>query len=266
MSIGRSVEGREQIVVANFDLKASRPEIAPTLLIGGVHGDEPATVLLLEAFIERYLLEIAEPVAVLSLCNPDGYRLATRYNARHVDLNRNCGFRWCANSLEPAGPAPWSEPEICAVRDFIEQWRPGKVVSLHWALAELDADGPQSTPCALAMWGALNERERSAYRLRVTPATRDLEGSAHSQELECPGSLGQWCAYGFCPEDGLAPAMITLELPYDPALDCRPAILPEDHLETLRVLWKRDSESYLREVGVGVFKMLAAACRFAGES
>ena len=59
------------------------------------------------------------PIILLPLANPDGYQRGTRYNARGVDLNRNCGFNWRADCEEPPGPGPWSEPENVALRDFI---------------------------------------------------------------------------------------------------------------------------------------------------
>lgn len=253
-SIGRSVEGREQIVHANFDLITSEPRLGSTLLIGAMHGDEFATVLLLEDFIARHLDTMTEPVVVLPLCNPDGYERCSRYNARGVDLNRNCGYNWRADSVEPPGPAPWSEPEICALRDFIVRWQPSKIVSLHWALAEIDADGAQSRPLAEALWAALDVTERQPYRLRVTEETR--------LETSCPGSLGQWCGYGVQYPDETRPAIITLELPYDSDLKSRPDELPEDHLDTLRQRWEQESDVYLRAIEGTVFKILLAACRF----
>src|SRR4051812_29423782 len=92
---GHSVEGREIVVRTNFDPAAS-PNGNLTLLIGGQHGDEPATVELLERF-ETSL----QPVAILSRANPDGIIAGTRYNARGVDPNRNCEFNWSAESEEP---------------------------------------------------------------------------------------------------------------------------------------------------------------------
>lgn len=262
-AIGNSLEGREQIIHANFDLAAPAPSPGLTLLIGGMHGDEVATVLLLEDFIERHLAAIAEPVAVLPLCNPDGYERCSRYNARGVDLNRNCGFNWRADSVEPPGAAPWSEPESRALRDFILAWQPSKIVSLHWALAEIDADGHHSTELAQAMWKAMDEVERRPYRLRVTEPGRG-QRRLESIYTACPGSLGQWCGYALQYDDGRFPAMITLELPYDPAVASRPDDLPADHLDLLRELWERGAETYLRSVEGAVFKMLLAACRFRG--
>jgi len=258
--IGRSVEGRDIVVRANFDLSSG---VAPgncSLLIGGIHGDEPATIRLIESFCQSCACAAIEgnPFILLPLANPDGYQRATRYNARGVDLNRNCGFNWRADSEEPPGPGPWSEPENVVLRDFILARRPAKIVSLHWALAEIDADGTQSTALAQAMWDALEEGARRPYRLRVTELGR---GKRRLQETyaECPGSLGQWCGYGLEYPDGTAPAMITLELPYDPAALSRPEELPADHLETLRERWRHDAEGYLQAVEPGVHAMLAAA-------
>ena len=263
-SIGPSVAGFGIPACANFALAADLVRAGTTLLIGGTHGDEPATVLLLESFLQSpaWTALGASPVIVLPLANPDGYKLGTRYNARGVDLNRNCGCNWSAASEEPPGPAPWSEPESRALRDFILVRRPAKIVSLHWALAELDADGPQSTALAQAMWAALDATARRPYRLRVTELGRGQRRLQQTYAI-CPGSLGQWCGYGLTYPDGTAPAMTTLELPYDPHAPTRPDELHDAHLADLRMLWQRDSAGYLRAVEPGVHAMLTAACLFA---
>ncbi|MHA3770041.1 M14 family zinc carboxypeptidase [Verrucomicrobiota bacterium sgz303538] len=264
-TIGKTVEGRDITVFGEktFDFGAAMPD--STLLIGGMHGDETATVILLEDFLARYVGTDAwrTPTVVLPLANPDSYVHHSRYNVRGVDLNRNCDYNWSSDSVEPPGPGPWSEPEICALRDFILEWQPKKIVSLHWALAEIDADGPQSTSLAQAMWDVMSEAERRPYRLRVTELGRGQRRLQHTYQV-CPGSLGQWVGYGLTYPDGSQPSMITLELPYDPTVESRPDFLPEEHLDTLRDLWHRDSGAYLRAVEPGVDKMLLAACNFVG--
>jgi hypothetical protein len=258
--LGRSLQERDVAVEANFNL-AGPPPRDFTLLIGGQHGDEPATVRTLESFRDEHLADGLPPAAIIAPANPDGLAARTRYNSRGVDLNRNCGFNWHRDSIEPPGPGPWSEPESCLLRDFILGWRPTKIVSLHWALAELDADGAQSTPLAQAMWDALSPGQRAPYRLRVAEIGR---GQRRLQQtyVACPGSLGQWCGYGLQYPDGSQPAMITLELPYDPAAPSRPEELADDHLPFVHAYWKRDAEGYLRAVEPGVHAMLLAACRF----
>jgi len=245
---GQSVEGRDLFVHGKGDLQGG------TLLIGGLHGDERATILLLETFLEDYLRPASPPlgVATIPMANPDGYHRNSRYNANRVDLNRNCETNWSPASEEPPGPAPWSEPESRALRHLILEIQPSRIVSLHWALAEIDADGPQSTPLARAMWNALNEDERAPYRLRVWEDAPD-------EEPACTGSFGQWCGFGLRYPDGSAPATITLELPYDPLLP-RPAVLPDDHLVTLAHSWATNAARYMSDVEKPIYKMLDAAC------
>jgi hypothetical protein len=220
-------------------------------------------VRLLERFRDSFLAEGLDghPTAIIAPANPDGLAARTRYNARGVDLNRNCGFNWRPTGDEPPGPSPWSECESQLLFHFILGWHPAKIVSLHWALAELDADGAQSTALARAMWDAMSEEQRAPYRLRVTEIGR---GQRRLQETyaECPGSLGQWCGYAVQYADGSQPAMITLELPYDPATTSRPEILGDDHLPFVHELWARDADGYMRAVEPGVEAMLLAACRF----
>jgi hypothetical protein len=255
-ALGASVEGRELIVHANFGAGEMDALANPlgTLLIGGTHGDERATVDLLEAFAAGPLSKgLTAPVAVLSLHNPDGHAAGTRYNARGVDLNRNFPHRWDPLSEEPAGPSPLSEPEDRALHDFILERRPRKIVSLHWALSEIDADGPQSTALAEAMWAALSESERRPYRLLVHRPGSPAAGF-------CPGSLGQWAGHFLQYAGGARPGMVTLELPYHAGYHARPDPLPEDHLAGVDALWRERPEEYLASVGGPVLRMLAAAC------
>jgi len=245
-TIGYSVEGRP------IELWSDPAGPNGTLIIGGVHGDEPGSIDLVREFAPPG----SHPVALLPLANPDGFLRASRYNARGVDINRNAEFNWRADSVEPAGDAPWSEPETLALREFILNWRPAKIIALHWALGEIDADGAQSTTLAEAMWNALSETERMPYRLRVTEAERRV---LQQTEAECPGSLGRWAGYGLTYPDGSQPAMITLELPYDASAP-RADPLPDDHFDVVRAHWARDPQSYLATVRDPVFKMLKAAC------
>jgi hypothetical protein len=247
-TIGHSIEGRP------IDLWCDPAGPNSTLIIGGVHGNEPATIDLVREFSPSQ----GNPVALLPLANPDSFVHRSRYNVHGVDINRNAGFNWRADSVEPSGAAPWSEPETRALQEFILSWRPAKIVALHWALGEIDADGVQSTVLAEAMWNAMAEVERAPYRLRVTELGR---GQRRLQQIyaECPGSLGQWAGYGLIYPDDSQPAMITLELPYDASLP-RPEFLPEDHVDTVRAHWERDSRGYLATVREPVFKMLKAAC------
>jgi len=260
-SIGTSLQGREIVAESNFDLNGSIRPANITLIIGGLHGDEKATCALVATFRETHLTrhEIRTPLVMIPLANPDGFVANSRYNSRHVDLNRNCDFSWQADSTEPSGPEPWSEPESRAIRDFIIAFQPAKIVSLHWALAEIDADGPQSTGLAHRMWNAMTPAERAPYRIRT--AARE-PGLLSDPEGFCPGSFGQWCGYGLRFAGGLRPAMITLELPHDPEADTRADPLPPGHLAELHARWSEDPTAYLAAVQPAIHRMLAAACKY----
>jgi len=246
--IGHSVEGRP------IELWSDPAGPNGTLIIGGIHPDESAAIDL----VREFAAPASYPVALLPLANPDGFVRDSRYNARGVDINRNAGLNWRADSEEPPGAAPWSEPETRAIQEFILSWRPAKIIALHWALGEIDADGAQSTALAETMWHALSAAERMPYRLRVTEAAGG-QPPLQQTDAECPGSLGRWCGYGLTYPNGSQPAMITLELPYD-ALIPRMDPLPDDHFAVVRAHWARDPQSYLATVREPVFKMLKAAC------
>ncbi len=250
-TIGHSLEGRSIKLYRQSDQPL---EQGGTLLIGGFHGDEPATVALLHAAMREPGLWLPE-TTLLPLLNPDGFERASRYNAQGVDLNRNFETGWNAASEEPSGPEPWSEPESRLLRDLILTQRPERIVTLHWALGEIDADGPQSTPLARAMWHALDEESRQPYRLRT------WHDGELSPEAACPGSFGQWCGYGVRYPDGGTPAIVTLELPYDPSLP-RPDPLPEDHLAAVHETWDQTPEKYLEATWPAVRRMLEGACQF----
>lgn len=261
--LGKSVQGRDLVLHSNFDPGAGAgslragPSGAFSLLIGGTHGDESATVAILENFARERLDSgaVREPTAILCVHNPDGFAAGTRYNSRGVDLNRNFPHQWSAASEEPSGTAPLSEPESRALHAFIRDFRPSKIVSLHWALAEIDADGEQSAPLARRMWQALEPAHRLPYRLRVQVPGGLTQGF-------CPGSLGQWCGHGLDYGGSRRPAMVTLELPHHPHYLPRPDPLPEDHLGQVRGLWDSRPGEYLAGVQGPVFRMLEAACGF----
>jgi murein peptide amidase A len=259
--LAKTVEGRDLAVFDNFHLVSSRSRLSPsaslTLFIGGTHGDERATVPILESFGRDYLEtgKVTTPTAIISLLNPDGYAQNSRYNARGVDLNRNFPHQWSAESKEPAGPRPLSEPEAQFLHKFILEHRPAKIVSLHWALAEIDADGPQSTDLARSMWDALSPQAQLPYRLRVHEVGASTGGF-------CSGSLGQWCGHGLVYPDNRRPAMVTLELPYHPHRLPRPEQLPTEHVDTVKSHWVSDEENYLAGVAGSVHELLRAACAF----
>lgn len=154
------------------------------LLLGGIHGDELASVTLAFDWIARSHAAQAldAPLAAaragktgaprpptmadvawrfVPLLNPDGLMHApsTRVNAHGVDLNRNFPTADWARDAQPywvqrtkkdprrfPGPQPLSEPESRWLQQQIEQFRPDLIVSVHAPYGLLDFDGPPPAP------------------------------------------------------------------------------------------------------------------------
>lgn len=107
------------------------------VVIGGIHGNEPASPPSVRAMVEASLPDDTE-VWLLPLLNPDGSAAGTRCNANGVDLNRNFGFDW---RPDDGGPAPFSEPEPRAARALIERLDPDLVVWVHQPLDYVSSIG-----------------------------------------------------------------------------------------------------------------------------
>lgn len=158
---GRSVQG---VPLWYVDIA---PRVAPALLkvlvLGGIHGDEGASVSLVFDWIARAKSADIDRVQwrMAPLVNPDGLlrKPSTRVNARGVDLNRNFPtFDWSSNAqrywIDRTGRDPrrypgqtaMSEPETQWVRQQIEQFKPHLIVSVHAPYGVLDYDGPPPAP------------------------------------------------------------------------------------------------------------------------
>ncbi len=184
LAIGRSWEGRPILAVKISD----HPEIdedEPEVLFDALHhAREPIgmeTLLqTMDWLIENYdrdpevrALVDGRELWFVPVVNPDGYawggiggmwRKNRRPNADGsfgVDLNRNYGYQWAYDDLGSSpvpssqtyrGPAPFSEPETAAMRDFILSHRFVTGMTLHayseinllpygWAEAKLEDAG-----------------------------------------------------------------------------------------------------------------------------
>ncbi|MEK7357260.1 MAG: M14 family zinc carboxypeptidase [Bdellovibrionota bacterium] len=116
----------------------------PILLMGGIHGDEPEGVRLAEDTLQWLKShKSGEKTAAPALCpwilipclNVDGLAKKTRVNGRGVDLNRNYPSRdWSAEARAERyfpGTGPASEPEIQAVVELLQKFRPRLVIHCH---------------------------------------------------------------------------------------------------------------------------------------
>jgi protein MpaA len=105
------------------------------LVIGGLHGNEPATPPAVRAFVDAEIDPDVE-VWLVPDANPDGSAVGLRCNANGVDLNRNFPWEWQAAD---GGPSPSSEPETQALTLLVERLQPDIVVWLHQPLGYVSA-------------------------------------------------------------------------------------------------------------------------------
>jgi len=131
---GRSALG---LPILGYQWKAqvSSPQI---LILGGVHGDEPEGVIcsygLIDHFISKgYSFKIN--LCIIPVFNPDGVLNKSRLNGNNVDLNRNLPTNdWnpkAFNERYPPGPHANSEPENQALVQYLDQYQPQWILSLH---------------------------------------------------------------------------------------------------------------------------------------
>lgn len=161
-SIGKSVEGRDLWAIKISDNVAS-DENEPVVVFLGCHHAREWISVDVPFLLAKYLLEhassdtmIARLIAqteiwVAPMTNPDGHQYSTtadrlwRKNRRNngdgsfgVDLNRNYSKEWGGPGSSGdtfseiyRGPAPFSEPESRAVRDFLQAHPPAALISYH---------------------------------------------------------------------------------------------------------------------------------------
>lgn len=170
-----------------------------TLVIAGVHGDEPQSTAVAERLIE---LLRAEPewttgcnVVVVPAMNPDGLKKRRRQNAAGVDLNRNFpAANWKTSHPRGryhGGLSPTSEPETAAIIQLVESFRPNRIVAIHTINGRRicnNYDGPgESLAAAMSRHNGYPPKATIGY--------------------PTPGSFGSWAGRD------LGIPIITLEMP-----------------------------------------------------
>jgi murein peptide amidase A len=132
VTVGHSVRGRAIVAYERGD-----PSAPVTLVVGVIHGSEPAGLAVI-----RRLRTMPLPAHVhlwlVPTVNPDGLAAGTRQNAHGVDLNRNWPVDWKHNGVPwdgyYSGPRPMSEPENRAMRAFILRVKPALTIWYHQPL------------------------------------------------------------------------------------------------------------------------------------
>jgi len=187
------------------------------IVLGGIHGDEPSSAWLANAYaasLLRQRIPANITLVIISRVNADGLSIGTRANGVGVDLNRNFPAKtWRAEARGARyfpGKKPLSEPETLALVELIEEWHPALIISIHAPLNCINWDGP-AEGVARAM------AEASAYALcedigYATPGslgsyagkdrnlptvTLELADPLGSQEIKKQGLLGLRAAVSF---------------------------------------------------------------------
>lgn len=173
--LGQSAGG-EDIIAHSFGSGADN-----IVFIGGIHGGYSGNTTLVANELIQYLEtnqnQLADNlrVTVIPTMNPDGIattlgstntftstdlaaaseadRVAGRFNANTVDLNRNFDCQWQAagtwrDQSVSGGTAPFSEPETQAVRDYIDAVNPVAAVVWYSAAGEVFASSCNGTVAA----------------------------------------------------------------------------------------------------------------------
>ena len=203
--LGRSVRGRpiRAIVVPG------RARGRPVLVVGCVHGDEPAGIAV-AARLAAGPGPARGDLWIVPDVNPDGRAAGTRQNAHGVDLNRNFPYRWRPlgrrGEQQYSGPRPLSEPESRVAAALVRRIRPRVAIWFHQPLGVTDRSGGRVGP------------QRTFARSSGLPLRR---------LTRYPGSALGW-------EDHLLPrgSAFVVELPAHP----RPALIRR-YADAVRAAW-----------------------------
>lgn len=171
--VGKTVEGRDMIAIhinTTPEALVSGMSGKPGAIYMGAHHAREHLSVEIPLMLAQYLLDNRSDATIaklldsrdlwiLPMVNPDGaeYDISTgrykmwRKNRRNngdgtygVDLNRNYGFKWGTGGSDKntssdvyMGPAPFSEPETQAIRDFVSSKVNAKVLLTFHTFSEL---------------------------------------------------------------------------------------------------------------------------------
>ena len=181
VEVGKSTLGKpiELCHVGGSDIGS----INSLLVIGSVHGNEPAGISVADELIKLGAGGKSD-LWVISDANPDGSNLVTRQNANAVDLNRNFPTNWLPSEVGAktySGSNPASEPETQSLMRAIDLVKPKIVITIHQPYGLVD--------CSRGADENLDER---LAQLTGLPPTCIPGEMADSPTNTYTGTISQW--------------------------------------------------------------------------
>lgn len=195
--------------IFHYDKQSAKKRHIKVLVLGAIHGDEPASGSLARDWIHRLRdLEPRSQWRILPVTNPDGLFAKTRVNANGVDVNRNfptddwlekAQEHWRTRSKSSPrrfpGNAGGSEPETQCIAEHISDFKPDFIISIHTPYGVLDFDGPNVVkPATILPWRRLGHMPGSLGRFmwkdhKVPVLTIELRGGdpvvgKHMEDLQ----------------------------------------------------------------------------------
>jgi hypothetical protein len=174
-TFGSSADGRALVATHR---QGSDSPTRNVLVIGSMHGEEPAGIRVVDALATTALPPDLE-LWTLRTMNPDGLATGTRRNGNDVDLNRNWpGSLYPSVVTSGSGPYPMSEPENQGMQRLVNAIESRKpldwAVSYHQPLSTIDCD-PARGPRLLSACSAFSKTTGTAMQtfLRIPGTMTD---------------------------------------------------------------------------------------------
>ncbi|MFA6189946.1 MAG: M14 family zinc carboxypeptidase [Candidatus Staskawiczbacteria bacterium] len=160
------------------------------LLIGGIHGNEHSSVILLNKLISEIknnpnVVSKNKKIIIIPDTNPDGSEFLQKFNANGVNLNLNFdtpGWKNYGPLGTYAGPEPFSEVESRIIKQIVQEYNPQMLISFHGAGALVTPEEETSSK-ALARWYA----QKTGYTYYDTAAS-----IADNLNWDFPGTATRW--------------------------------------------------------------------------
>jgi protein MpaA len=183
-TVGRSVQGR----AINAVVIGPRDAARNVLVVGDIHGNEPAGNAIVHALRARNAAPPGTALWLIRSFNPDGLAAHTRQNAHGVDLNRQAPYRWrrLPRGTFYGGPRPLSEPESRAAIRLVRRIRPAVSIWYHQAARIVDSTRPIARRYARAV-GLPFGRLPGDYPGSITNWQNHVFAGATAFVVELPG-------------------------------------------------------------------------------